>query len=138
MTGRPLIYLVYNDLVEAVDGIGKRTFLDRPKLTSEELANFIVVDIPTEMRGRMKGDSDVTSDCYGTYTVFCKAKTDRTLNIVSQSDLVQKVLDLFPINGKHVTATKPSVLMQGEDGYGYQVTQITFRLRTKLNARQTE
>lgn len=138
MTGRPLIYLVYSDLVEAVDGIGKRTFLDRPKLTSEELANFIVVDIPTEMRGRMKGDSDVTSDCYGTYTVFCKAKTDRTLNIVSQSDLVQKVLDLFPINGKHVTATKPSVLMQGEDGYGYQVTQITFRLRTKLNARQTE
>lgn len=138
MTGRPLIYLVYSDLVEAVDGIGKKTFLDRPKLTSEELANFIVVDIPTEMRGRMKGDLDVTSDCYGAYTVFCKAKTDRTLNIGSQSDLVQKVLDLFPINGKHVTATRPAVLMQGEDGYGYQVTQITFRLRTKLNARQTE
>lgn len=138
MTGRPLIYLVYSDLVEAVDGIGKKTFLDRPKSTSVELANFIVVDIPTEMRGRMKGNLDVTSDCYGTYTVFCKAKTDRTLNIGSQSDLVQKVLDLFPINGKHVTATKPSVLMQGEDGYGYQVTQITFRLRTKLNARKTE
>lgn len=138
MTGKPLIYLVYGDLVEAVSGIGKKTFLDRPKRTEEELANFVVVDIPTEVRGRLKGGADVTSDCYGTYTVFCKAKTDRTLNIGAQSELVQRVLDLFPINGKHVTATRPTLLMQGEDGYGYQVTQVTFRIRTKLNARLTE
>ena len=135
MAGKPLIYLVYSDLVEAVKGIGKKTFLDRPKDTKEELANFIVIDIPTEIRGLVKGNADVTSECYGTYSVFCKAKTDRTLNIGAQSDLTQKVLDVFPINGKHVTATKPTVLMQGEDGYGYQVTQITFKLRTKLNAR---
>ena len=138
MAGKPLIYLVYSDLVEAVKGIGKKTFLDRPKDTSEELANFIVIDIPTEIRGLVKGNADVTSECYGTYSVFCKAKTDRTLNIGAQSDLTQKVLDVFPINGKHVTATKPTVLMQGEDGYGYQVTQITFKLRTKLNARDIE
>lgn len=138
MAGKPLIYLVYNDLVEAVKGIGKKTFLDRPKDTNEELANFIVIDIPTEIRGLVKGNADVTSECYGTYSVFCKAKTDRTLNIGAQSDLTQKVLDVFPINGKHVTATKPTVLMQGEDGYGYQVTQITFKLRTKLNAREIE
>lgn len=136
MAGKPLIYLVYSDLVEAVKGIGKKTFLDRPKDTKEELANFIVIDIPTEIRGLVKGNADVTSECYGTYSVFCKAKTDRTLNIGAQSDLTQKVLDVFPINGKHVTATKPTVLMQGEDGYGYQVTQITFKLRTKLNARE--
>lgn len=138
MAGKPLIYLVYSDLVEAVKGIGKKTFLDRPKDTKEELANFIVIDIPTEIRGLVKGNADVTSECYGTYSVFCKAKTDRTLNIGAQSDLTQKVLDVFPINGKHVTATKPTVLMQGEDGYGYQVTQITFKLRTKLNAREIE
>lgn len=138
MAGKPLIYLVYSDLVEAVKGIGKKTFLDRPKDTKEELANFIVIDIPTEIRGLVKGNADVTSECYGTYSVFCKAKTDRTLNIGAQSDLTQKVLDVFPINGKHVTATKPTVLMQGEDGYGYQVTQITFKLRTKLNARDIE
>lgn len=137
MANKPLIYLVYNDLVEAVNGIGKKTFLDRPKNSNEELANFIVIDIPTEIRGLLKGNADVTSECFGTISVFCKAKTDRTLNIVAQSDLTQKVLDVFPINGEHVTATKPTVLMQGEDGYGYQVTQITFRLRTKLNARIT-
>lgn len=138
MAKKPLIYLVYNDLVAAVNGIGKKTFLDRPKNGTEELANFVVVDIPTELRGRVKGDFNFTVESYGTISVFCKAKTDSTPNITLQSELTQKVLDVFPINGKHVTASNPSVLMQGEDGYGYHVTQITFKLRTKLNARETE
>lgn len=133
---KPLTYLIYNDLVTAVKGIGKQTFLSRPKTASDELVNFIVVDIPTEIRGRVKGDFNFTVDCYGTISVFCKAKTDSTPNITMQSELSQKVLDLFPINGKHITASNPRILMQGEDGYGYHVTQITFKLRTKLNARE--
>lgn len=135
MAKRPLIYLIYDDLVTAVNGIGEKTFLDRPKNSYEELVNFIVVDLPTELRGRIKGYFDLSIGSYGTISVFCKAKTDRTPNIVMQSELVQKVLDIFPINGKHITASVPRVLMQGEDGYGYHVTEITFKLRTKLNAR---
>lgn len=138
MARKPLIYLIYDDLVAAVKGIGKKTYLDRPKNGNEELANFVVVDISTELRGRVKGDFNFTVDSYGTISVFCKAKTDSTLNISIQSELTQKVLDVFPINGKHITASHPSVLMQGEDGYGYQVTEITFRLRTKFNARNIE
>ena len=134
-TKKPLIYLIYDDLVSAVNGIGKKTFLDRPKSGSEELANFIVIDLPTELRGMVKGSFDVLADCYGTFYVFCKAKTDATINIGAQSTLIQKVLDVFPINGKHIVATNPSLLMRSEDGYGYQVTQISFALRTKLNAR---
>lgn len=137
-TKKPLIYLIYSDLVGAVNGIGKKTYLDRPKSGTEELANFIVVDIPTEIRGMVKGSVDFKADCYGTFSVFCKAKTDATINIGSQSELTQKVLDLFPINGKYITASRPRVLMQGEDGYGYQVTQITFSLHTKTNARNID
>ncbi len=137
-TKKPLIYLIYSDLVDAVKGIGKKTYLDRPKSGTEELTNFIVINLPTELRGMVKGSFEFLSDCYGTFSVFCKAKTDATVNIVAQSDLVQKVLDVFPINGKHITATDPMVLMQGDDGYGYQVTQISFSLRTKLNARNNQ
>lgn len=135
MEKKPLIYLIYDDLVDAVRGIGDKVFLDRPKNTPEELQSFVVVNIPTEIRSRLKGKFDVSSECYGSYSIFCKAKSDRTLNIGIQSTLVQKVLDVFPINGVHVTATNPTLLMQGEDGFGFQVTQITFKLRTKLNAR---
>ena len=138
-TKKPLIYLIYSDLVSAVSGIAKKVFLgDRPKSCADGLVNFIVVDIPTEIRGMVKGSFDFKAVCYGTFSVFCKAKTDATLNIGSQSELTQKVLDLFPINGKYITASRPMVLMQGEDGYGYQVTQISFSLRTKLNARNNE
>lgn len=138
MATKPLIQLIYGDLVEAVNGIGTRIFLDRPKRTSEELSSFIVVDVPTELRGRIAGESDVMVSCYGTFTVFCKAKTDRTLNIVAQSAIVQQVLDVFPIQGSHIIATHPTILMQGEDGHGFQVTQITFKLRTKFNARDID
>ena len=135
MDKKPLIYLIYDDLVAAVKGIGDKVFLDRPKNTPDELQSFIVVNIPTEIRSRLKGTFDVSSECYGSYSIFCKAKSDRTPNIGIQSSLTQQVLDLFPINGIHVSATVPTVLMQGEDGFGFQVTQITFKLRTKLNAR---
>lgn len=137
-TKKPLIYLIYNDLVNAVKGIGKKTFLDRPNSGTDELVNFIVVDIPTEISGLLKGKVEVLANCYASYDIFCKAKTDATLNIGAQSELAQKVLDLFPINGKHIVASKPKILMQGEDGYGYQVTKITFSLRTKFNARNIE
>lgn len=133
---KPLVYLIYDDLVNAVKGLGKKTYLDRPKSVPDEVVNFIVVDIPTEIRGLVKGSIDFKADCYGTFSIFVKAKTDGTPNIASQTDLTQSVLDVFPINGTHIKATKPSILMQGDDGLGFQVTQITFKLATKTNARE--
>jgi hypothetical protein len=133
---KSLLYLIYEDLVKAVKGIGVKTFLDRPKNGQSDLANFVVINIPTEIRGRVKGKISVMANSYGTFSVYCKAKTDSTLNVNAQGSLVDLVLDLFPINGEHITATEPRFLMQGEDGYGYQVTQITFKLRTKFNIKQ--
>lgn len=135
-TKQPLVYLIYGDLVKAVKGIGVKTYLGRPEPIGQDIAKFISIDIPTEIRGKVKGSFDTLADCYGTFSVFCKAKTDRTLNIGSQSDLTQKVLDVFPINGENITASKPRVLMQGFDETGYHVTEITFKLRTKFNARE--
>lgn len=133
---KSILYLIYDDLSKAVKGIGSKTFFGRPEPVGQDIANFIVIDIPTEIRSRIKGSYDMSVDCWVVFSVFCKAKTDRTLNINAQSELTQKVLDLFPINGKTIVATNPRVLMQGFDETGYQVTQITFKLRTKFNARK--
>ena len=135
---KSILYLIYEDLVNAVKGIGGKTFLDRPKLCQSDLSDFIVVTIPTEIRGRIKGDISVMVNSYGIFSIYCKAKTDRTLNINAQGDITDQILDLFPIKGEHITATEPRVLMQGEDGYGYQVTQITFKLRTKFNIKNKD
>lgn len=130
MEGKPMIYRIFDDLVKAVSGIGKKTFLERPKNLQQELTDFVVVTIPTDIRQRVKGGLDFRSGAYGLFTVFCKAKTDGTVNIESQSKLVQKVLDIFPIVGETIEASNPDIFMQGNDGYGYQVTQISFKLRT--------
>lgn len=130
MAEKPMIYRIYDDLVKAVDGIGKGTFLERPKTLKSELTDFVVVDIPTEIRQRVKGGLGFRSGAYGMFSVFCKSKTDGTININAQSSLVQQVLDVFPIAGETVEASNPSILISGADGFGYQVTQITFKLRT--------
>lgn len=134
MEGKPLIYYIYGDIVDAVRGICQNVYLGRPKQTTVSHNDFIVVELPTEIRDRIKGGGGVMVETYATITIYFKAKSDNTLNIFSMSDYIQKVLDVFPINGKHITATNPKVLMQGEDGYTFHSTLITFKVRTKFNA----
>ena len=126
-----MIYQIYNDLVAALKPLGKKVFLDRPKTLASEQHDFIVVKVATSIRSMVKGGINVYTDCYGTFTVFCKAKSDGTLNIGAQSAFVQQVIDLFPIVGESISAVDPTILMQGEDGYGFHATQITFRIRYK-------
>lgn len=130
MAEKPMIYRIYDDLVKAVSGIGKKTFLERPSTLQQELTDFVVITIPTEIRQRVKGGSDFRSGAYGLFSVYCKAKTDGTINIGAQSSLVEQVINVFPIAGETIEASNPTILMRGDDGYGYQVTQITFKLRT--------
>ena len=131
MAETAMIYRIYDDLVAALKPLGKKVFLDRPKTLASEQHDFIVVRVETAIHAMIKGGINVYTDCYGTFTVFCKAKSDGTINIGAQSDLVQRVIDTFPIVGESVSAANPVIVMQGEDGYGFHATQITFRIRYK-------
>lgn len=137
MANKSLAYLIYDDLAKAVNGIAKKTFLGRPKDTPTELANFIVIQPTTSLLGRVAGKRDVMVDCYGVMDVYSKAKTDGTLNVGTHTSLVQKVLDVFDpaLDGEHIVATDPRELLTGIDETGYQVTKLTFKLRTKFNVR---
>lgn len=133
---KPLLYLIYSDLTAAVKATGMEVFEGRrPKTAMSEKTHFATVELTTGLRGTVKGPIDVKAQCYGTVSVFCKAKEDGTLNMKMHTALVQSVTDLFPINGAHVTASQPRVLVDGEDGYGFQVTVISFLVKTKFNAR---
>ena len=131
-----IVYLIYSDLSASVKGVAGNVFFGRPEPVGSDVANFIAIELPTEIRGMIAGSFDMSVGCYATFDVYCKAKKDRTLNIGAQSDLIKKVMDVFPINGKCVTAANPTILMQGYDETGYQVTKISFRLRTKFNSRE--
>lgn len=130
MANDTFLYKIFNDLVKAAEKTGKPVYLERPKSLKSEVAQFVVVSLPAQIYGMVKGGLGFRSGSNGLISVFCKAKTDGTMNVNAQSNLVQQVLDLFPIVGDAVEASNPAILMQGSDGYGYQVTQITFKLRT--------
>lgn len=130
MAEKSFIYQIYDDLVAAMNKTEVPVFLDRPKTLKSELTKFIVITLPAQIYGLVKGGLGFRSGSNGMISVHCKAKTDNTVNINAQSSLVQQVLDLFPIAGETVEASNPSILMSGADGFGYQVTQITFKLRT--------
>lgn len=130
MANDTFLYKIYNDLVNAAEKTGKPVYLERPKSLKSEVTQFIVVSLPAQIYGMVKGGLDFRSGSNGLISVFCKAKTDGTMNVNAQSSLTQSVLDLFPIAGDAIEASNPAILMQGNDGFGYQVTQITFKLRT--------
>lgn len=125
---------MYDDIVKALTGLSQ-VFITRPKALAKDLTSFLIVELPARIYPSFKGGRDTKATSTGKISVFYKAKADGTPNIGAQTDLTQKVLDRFPINGDHITATNPVELMTGEDGTGYHVTILAFRLRTKLNAR---
>lgn len=131
MANDTFLYKIFNDLVNAAQKTGKPVYIERPKSIGSEVAQFVVITLPAQIYGMVKGGLGFRSGSNGLISVFCKAKTDGTMNVNAQSNLVQQVLDLFPITGDVVEASNPAILMQGNDGYGYQVTQISFKLRTK-------
>lgn len=131
MSEKAFLYRIFDDIVNAAKKTGKPVFLERPKTLKSETTQFVVVSLPAQVYGLVKGGLHFRSGSNGLISVFCKAKTDGTMNVNAQSNLVQQVLDLFPIVGDTVEASNPAILMQGADGFGYQVTQITFKLRTK-------
>lgn len=129
---RTPLYLIYDDLCQPMKVVAEKVFLGRrPKQTKTELKTFLVINLASRLRNLVAGDLTNMPQCYGTVTVFCKAKDDGTLNIESQSDIVDAVIKKFPISGEHIAATRPQIMMEGEDGYGYQVTQISFTIRGK-------
>lgn len=131
MEEKSFIFRIYEDLVNAVSALGKPVYLGRPKNLKEEVAAFIVVNLPTQLRTTVHGGFGSFTECFGTFAVFAKAKPDGTMNVNAQTELAQSVIDLFPIVGAHIDAVEPSVLVQDSDGYGYFVTMITYKVRTK-------
>lgn len=133
MAKTSLLYLIYNDLTEALKGKGYPIYFGRPTNLPEKTTAFLVIELPVELLGRVAGDMKVMADTFGLISMYVKAKSNGTMNIEAQGDGTEIVTDVFPINTDNITASKPRILVSGNDGDGYHVTKITFKLRTKFN-----
>lgn len=128
-------YQILNSIVTALKPLKVKTFLfNRPNKVDEKMDTFVVVDLPTQIRRPVKGYDDFRYRTTGVIYAFVRANTDGTPLIDRQTAFVRSIFELFPITDNIVECVNPIVLMRGLDETNFQVTTITFNLRTKTNA----
>lgn len=128
---------MYDDLVNAVDGIVERKYIftgGRPNIKEADIdtmKKYIVIEIPVNIEDIAVGNHKFHLTTSGVFYLISKAKKNRTYNINALSDFVDEVTDLFPVKGEFIAAVNPIVLATGMDEYGYQIATVTFDIHTK-------
>lgn len=107
---------------------------NRPDKVENKMKEFVVVDIPVEVKDMVVGNTNFSLNTTGLIHVFTKAKSDATLDQVTLYRLVDKIKKGFPLSAEHITATKPRLLPDGYDENGFHIATLSFRLRSKTNA----
>lgn len=126
---------MFESVTAMLKDCGVKCYLsDRPKETPSKMTEFAVVSFPVMIRRPFVGYDDYRYSTKGLIYLFCRAKSDGTPNIDKQTALVRKVFEKFPYKDSVCECVSPTVLMQGADDYGFQVTTVTFTLRTKINS----
>lgn len=127
-------YKLLRLLSDRLSGLGVPVhFLNRPKTVAETVKSFVVVSLPTQWHNTVHGDDGFRDELEGLLHVFHKCKSDGTPNIDGQTSLVKNVLKIFPVKGDGAECVRPRQLVNGDDGYGYQVTSVMFDIRLNKN-----
>ena len=127
-------YQMFGSVVGMLKECGVKSYLsERPK-EAPKTDDFAVVDFPVMIRRPFVGNDDFRYRTQGVIYLFCRSKNDGTPNIDRQTRLVRKVFEMFPYKDDMCECVSPSVLTRGSDEYGFQVTTITFTIRTRINS----
>ena len=137
MAQKTTIAKMYDDLVNAMDGIVERKFIfvgGRPDIKEaqlETMKKYIVIELPINIEDIAVGNNKFHLTTTGVIYLISKAKKNRTYNINELSDFVEEVTDKGPVKGEYIAAVNPSVLATGMDEFGYQIATVTFDIHTK-------
>ena len=128
-------YKIFNSIVSALLPVEESVYLlNRPKAISEKQSHFIVVDIPLSIKPTTVGNDDYQYRSGGLLYCFYHSKSDGTPYIDAQTAWVEKVKRIFPVSDAVCELTKPQVIIRGLDEFGFHLTTISFRIKTKVNA----
>lgn len=137
MAEKTTIAKMYDDLVNALEGVVERKFIfpgGRPDIKEadlESMSKYIVVELPVQISDMVVGKHKYHLTTSGVFYLLSRSKKNKTFNVNALSDFTESVTDLFPISGSYIAATNPAVLMSGTDEYGYQIVTVTFDLHNK-------
>lgn len=129
---------LYQDLWNAVNGICDKTYLrSRPKSIDKRIDSYIVVELPYTIYNNEIDDAGSYNDYTTTVQIgiYVRDKLSSAqlneFNVNVMSEKVNAVFKKFPIKTENITASKPKVTIQADDGDGFGITIIQCSLRTK-------
>ena len=129
---------IYYDLGNAVKGICDVVIpRNRPNTVDKRYDNFIVVSLPYAIRNNEISDDGSYNDYSTTVQISIYTRNRVSSSLGNCTDLdamdekLERVLSVFPIRTPRIIVTKPKVILQTDDGDGFDITMIQGRLRTR-------
>ena len=129
---------IYYDLGNAVKGICDVVIArNRPDTVDKRYDSFIVVSLPYAIRNNEISDDGSYNDYSTTVQISIYTRNRGSSSLGNCTDLdamdekLERVLSVFPIRTPRIIVTKPKVILQTDDGDGFDITMIQGRLRTR-------
>ena len=129
---------IYYDLGNAVKGICDVVIpRNRPNTVDKRYDSFIVVSLPYAIRNNEISDDGSYNDYSTTVqiSIYTRNRVSSSLGNCTDRDAMdeklERVLSVFPIRTPRIIVTKPKVILQTDDGDGFDITMIQGRLRTR-------
>lgn len=129
---------IYYDLGNAVKGICDVVIpRNRPYTVDKRYNSFIVVSLPYTIRNNEISDDGSYNDYSTTVQISIYTRNRVSSSLGNCTDLdamdekLERVLSVFPIRTPRIIVTKPKVILQTDDGDGFDITMIQGRLRTR-------
>lgn len=129
---------IYYDLGNAVKGICDVVIArNRPNTVDKRYDSFIVVSLPYAIRNNEISDDGSYNDYSTTVQISIYTRNRVSSSLGNCTDLdamdekLKRVLSVFPIRTPRIIVTKPKVILQTDDGDGFDITMIQGRLRTR-------
>ena len=129
---------IYYDLGNAVKGICDVVIArNRPNTVDKRYDSFIVVSLPYAIRNNEISDDGSYNDYSTTVqiSIYTRNRVSSSLgnctDIDAMDEKLERVLSVFPIRTPRIIVTKPKVILQTDDGDGFDITMIQGRLRTR-------
>ena len=129
---------IYYDLGNAVKGICDVVIpRNRPNTVDKRYDSLIVVSLPYAIRNNEISDDGSYNDYSTTVqrSIYTRNRVSSSLgnctDLDAMDEKLERVLSVFPIRTPRIIVTKPKVILQTDDGDGFDITMIQGRLRTR-------
>lgn len=103
----------------------------RPTATPEQMTDFVVVSIPSRMESSTFGGGYGVTPSYCNIEVYVKLRKGGVENLTKLDSMLKQILDLFPINNEMILASRPTVMLRGNDGLGFSAVLVRAELIIK-------